>query len=96
VESDGFVKIDDLILVGDVWVCCKLSGHVLMIFFEFSQLVGIHKEDGSCVPGVCDHPNPIDTDLLDRFPTAPSSIDADVEAAHCMCLSVVRSKGIIS
>ena len=42
-----------------------------------------------------DCPLPVDTDFLDRFPTAPSSIDADVQAANCLCLSVVRFKGII-
>ena len=93
---DCFVEIDDFVLIGDVWVHHKLSGHVLLIFFKFSQLVGVHEEDSSHVPGISDHPLSIDTDFLDRFPTAPSGIDADVQAANHLCLLVVRFKGIVS
>ena len=95
-ELDGFVKIDDFILVSDIGVSCELPSHVLVVVFKFAQPVGIHKEDGSGVSGICNHPFPIDTDFLGGFPTAPSGVNADVEVTDCLCLSVVRFEGIIS
>ena len=56
----------------------------------------VREEDSSCVPGISDRPLSIDTDFLDRFPTAPSSVDADVQATDRLCLPVVGFKGIVT
>ena len=58
VEAYGFVEVDDFVLVRDIWIGHKLSCHILVIFFEFLQPVGIHKEAGSHIPGICDCPFP--------------------------------------
>ena len=94
-DTNGFIKVDDFVLVCEVWVCTKFPCHVLLVIIEFLHSIGVHKEDSSCVLDVHDHPFPIDVNLFGRF-AATTSVKADVEVAEGLCVFVIRCEGIVA
>ena len=94
-DLNSFVKVDDFVLVCKVWVHAALPCHVLLVVIKLSHSMGVHKDDGSSVSGVCNRPFSIDVNLFGRF-AATTSVEADVEVAEGLGVFVFRLKGIIA
>ena len=74
----------------------QMTSHLLLIVFEFSHSMGVHKDNCSCVSGVCDCPSSINMNLFRIFAAASPGVKADIEVAKGLCVSVFRFKGIIA
>src|SRR5882724_7997535 len=51
-DSDGFVKVDDLELISNVWVCCELPSQVFFVVFEFPVAMGVYEDNCSRVSSI--------------------------------------------
>ena len=73
-DSDSYclVKVDDFVLICGVWISSELTGHILLIFFEFLSPMGVHEENSSRVSDVSDDPFAVDADFFGRFAATPS------------------------